>query len=63
MKPFHTWFSVDDQAQLLVNILTNDFDGFVKIKDNQSRASWVPSLPHLVGIALHLLFKKPLFCN
>ncbi len=40
------------------HVLTNDVDGFVEIKDNQSRASSVANRPHLVGITLYLLCKK-----
>ncbi len=51
-------YFVDDRAQYLVNVLMNDFNGFININNKQSNTSSVPSRPHLVGIALRLLHKK-----
>ena len=54
----HAVYFADEQAQCLVNVPTNDFDGFVEIKGQTIESNLDPRRPHLVGIALLFCYAR-----
>ncbi len=54
----HAVYFVNKQAQCLVNVPTNDFDGFFEIKGETIESKLDPIRPHLVGIALPFCYAR-----